>query len=152
IAAALIHRSVARAGETETAAVIHGERPPNLLILAVDSLRADRVGPGLEKITPHLSALAARSVQFDAAHVTIPRPFPSGATVRSGRWPAHHGIRHMFPSAAERDAVGPTLASWLSQRGLRTAVVSDFSGEIFSRLDAGFGERDVPRFDMRVVL
>ena len=143
----VLHRNTARAGEAGV-----GERPPNVLVLAVDSLRADRVGPGRGDVAPHLAALAARSVVFDAAHVTIPRTFPSWVTLLSGRWPAHHGIRHMFPPAAERAAVGSLLPSLMNARGLQTAVVSDFSGEIFSRLGAGFGERDVPPFDMRVVL
>src|SRR5262249_4209713 len=123
-----------------------------VLSVGVDSLRADRVGPGRGDVTPHLAVLAARSVVFDAAHVTIPRTFPSWATLLSGRWPAHHGIRHMFPPAAERAAVGTMLPSRMSEHGLQAAVVSDFSGEIFSRLGAGFTERDVPPFDMRVVL
>lgn len=127
-------------------------KPPNVLILAVDSLRADRVGPTHGDVAPHLSRLAAKAVVFDEAHVTIPRTFPSWATLLSGRWPAHHGIRHMFPPATERAAVGPLLPERMAARGLQTAVVSDFSGEIFSRLGAGFATRDVPPFDMKVVL
>jgi arylsulfatase A-like enzyme len=40
----------------------------------------------------------------------------------------------------------------MAAAGYETAVVSDFSGEIFSRLDAGFALRRVPFFDMKVVL
>jgi arylsulfatase A-like enzyme len=147
----MLHRNTARAGESAPAAV-RQEPPPNVLILAVDSLRADRVGPEHADVAPHLAALSVGSVQFDAAHVTIPRTFPSWVTLLSGRWPAHHGVRHMFPPASERAAVGPLLPSAMAARGLHTSVVSDFSGEIFSRLDAGFADREVPRFDMRVVL
>src|SRR5262249_22917392 len=41
-----LQRSTARAGEAGGAA-----RPPNVLILGVDSLRADRVGPGRGDVT-----------------------------------------------------------------------------------------------------
>lgn len=126
--------------------------PPNLLVIAVDSLRADRVGPGGERVAPHLARLAERAVRFDAAHVTIPRTFPSWVTLLSGRWPHHHQLRHMFPSAAERARVTGLLPSLLAARGMRTAVVSDFSGEIFSRLDAGFQLRRVPYFDLGTIV
>jgi arylsulfatase A-like enzyme len=126
--------------------------PPNILILAVDSLRADRVGPGHERVAPRLAGLATRGVRFEHAYVTLPRTFPSWVTLLSGRWPHHHGIRHMFPNADDRRAIGPLLPAALAARGYSTAVVSDFAGEIFSRLDAGFQTRRVPSFDLRVII
>ncbi len=124
---------------------------PNILLIAIDSLRADRVGPGHETITPRLSQLAAQGVQFDAAYVTVPRTFPSWITLLSGRWPHHHKIRHMFPSAEERRAIGPLLPGVLAQQGYFTAVVSDFAGELFSRLEVGFQLNDVPHFDATTI-
>jgi arylsulfatase A-like enzyme len=103
-------------------------------------------------VAPHLADLAARGVAFDHAYVTIPRTFPSWATLLSGRYPHHHGIRNMFPDAARRATTGPMLPGILAKKGYRTAVVSDFSGEIFSRFAAGFEDRRVPYFDMKVVL
>ena len=126
--------------------------PPNVLLIAVDSLRADRIGPGHEAVAPHLADLAARGVRFEHAYVTIPRTFPSWVTLLSGRWPVHHQIRHMFPNAADRAAVKGLLPSVLRARGFATAVVSDFSGEIFSRLDAGFDRRSVPFFDLKTIV
>src|SRR6185312_10182786 len=76
-----------------------------LLVVAVDSLRADRVfSPDEAKRFPTLAKLAARGVRFREAHVTVPRTFPSFVTLLTGRYPHHHGIRHMFPSAAQRAA------------------------------------------------
>ncbi|MSP62951.1 MAG: hypothetical protein EXR72_21975 [Myxococcales bacterium] len=126
--------------------------PPSILLIAVDSLRADRVGPGHEKVAPRLAELASRSVRFESAYVTIPRTFPSWATLLSGRWPHHHRLRHMFPDAALRRKASPLLPSLLAARGLHGAVVSDFSGEIFSRWDAGFKDRRVPYFDLKTIV
>lgn len=125
---------------------------PNILILAVDSLRADRVfGPEVSRF-PTLAKLAASGVRFREAHATVPRTFPSFVTLLTGRWPYHHGIRHMFPTAEARKAVGPALPAAFAAAGYRTTVVSDYAGEIFSRTSLGFGVTDVPYFDMKTIV
>jgi arylsulfatase A-like enzyme len=130
----------------------HPERP-NVLLVAVDSLRADRVFvPDAGKRFPALSGLARRGVRFLDAHVTVPRTFPSFVTLLTGRYPHHHGIRHMFPTAAARRAIGPTLPAALRDHGYETAVVADYAGEIFSRTPLGFSDVDVPSFDMETIL
>lgn len=129
-----------------------GKRP-NILLLAVDSLRADRVfAPDEARRFPTLAKLAASGVRFRQAHVTVPRTFPSFVTLLTGRFPHHHGIRHMFPSAAQRAAIGPALPAALHDAGYRTHVISDYAGEIFSRTPLGFDDIDVPYFDMRAIV
>jgi arylsulfatase A-like enzyme len=134
----------------------HPSRPrhaPNILLIAVDSLRQDRVfDDNARRRYPTLAALADKSVRFKQAHVTVPRTFPSFVTLLTGRFPHHHGIRHMFPSREERNAIGPALPSALSRAGYRTAVMSDYAGEIFSRTPLGFDEVDAPFFDMRTIV
>ncbi|MDB4969143.1 MAG: Choline-sulfatase [Myxococcales bacterium] len=130
-----------------------GGHRPNVLILAVDSLRADRVfSPDGARRFPTLASLAARGVRFREAHVTVPRTFPSFVTLLTGRYPHHHGIRHMFPSAAQRAAIGTSLPATLRAAGYRTAVISDYAGEIFSRTPLGFDGVDVPYFDMKTII
>lgn len=130
----------------------HAKRP-NILLLAVDSLRADRVfGPDAAQRFPTLASLAQRGVRFRQAHVTVPRTFPSFVTLLTGRYPHHHGIRHMFPSAAQRAAIGPALPAALHEAGYRTSVISDYAGEIFSRTPLGFDHVDVPYFDMKTIV
>jgi arylsulfatase A-like enzyme len=134
-------------------ATVHGGRRPNILVLAVDSLRADHVfSPDAGQRFPTLASLAARGVRFREAHVTVPRTFPSFVTLLTGRYPHHHGIRHMFPSAAQRAAIGPALPSALHDAGYRTSVISDYAGEIFSRTPLGFEHVDVPYFDMKTIV
>ena len=55
---------------------------PNVLLIAADSLRADRVEP---RVAPTLSKLAERGARFDRAYVSLPRTFPSWVSLLSGR-------------------------------------------------------------------
>jgi arylsulfatase A-like enzyme len=123
---------------------------PNVLLIAVDSLRADRVFG--DQRFPALRQIAARGVRFREAHVTVPRTFPSFVTLLTGRWPYHHGIRHMFPTPEQRAAIGPALPSALAEAGYRTVAVSDYAGEIFSRTPLGFQTAAVPYFDMKTII
>jgi arylsulfatase A-like enzyme len=123
-----------------------GEGRPNVLVLAADSLRADRLDP---KTAPNLSALASRGTRFDRAYVSLPRTFPSWVTWLTGRHPHHHGIRSMFPRWEERARDFDALPERLGRAGWATGVVSDYAGDIFSRIDLGFGTVDVPEFDFR---
>jgi arylsulfatase A-like enzyme len=123
--------------------------PPNIVILAADSLRADRMDP---RVAPHLAKLAERATRFDHAYVSLPRTFPSWVTLLTGRHPHHHGIRSMFPRWEERTRDFDALPSHLAQAGYLTSVVSDYAGDIFGRIDLGFARVDTPRFDFRQLI
>jgi arylsulfatase A-like enzyme len=134
-------------------ATARGDQQPNVLILAVDSLRADRVfAPDAALRFPTLARMAANGIRFREAHVTVPRTFPSFVTLLTGRFPHHHGIRHMFPTAEARKSIGPALPAAFAKAGYRTAVVSDYAGEIFSRTPLGFEVTDTPYFDMKTII
>ncbi len=122
------------------------ETRPNVLVLAADSLRADRLDP---RTAPNLSALADRGTRFDRTYVSLPRTFPSWVTWLTGRHPHHHGIRSMFPRWEERARDFDALPERLGRAGWATGVVSDYAGDIFSRIDLGFGTVNVPEFDFR---
>jgi arylsulfatase A-like enzyme len=119
---------------------------PNILVLAADSLRADRLTP---QLAPNLTALAARGTRFDRAYVSLPRTFPSWVSLMTGRHPHHHGIRSMFPRWDERAKDFDALPARLAAAGYRTEVVSDYAGDIFGRIDLGFGKVEVPSFDFK---
>jgi arylsulfatase A-like enzyme len=121
-------------------------RRPNVLVIAADSLRADRLGA---RVAPELSDLAERGVRFDRTYVSVPRTFPSWASILTGRDPHHHGVRNMFPrfEANERDL--DAIPKRFASAGYRTAVVSDFAGDVFRRADFGFAHSRTPTFDMR---
>lgn len=121
----------------------------NVLVLAADSLRADRLDP---KIAPNLASLAAKGTTFDRAYVSIPRTFPSWVTILTGRHGHHHGIRSMFPTWEDRAKDFDALPQRLAQAGWSTGVVSDYAGDIFGRIDLGFARIDTPSFDFRQLI
>jgi arylsulfatase A-like enzyme len=131
---------------TASAGAAADDARPNVVILAADSLRADRLDP---RTAPHLSALADKGTRFDRAYVSLPRTFPSWVTLMTGRHPHHHGIRSMFPRWEERARDFDALPERLARAGYATGVTSDYAGDVFSRVDLGFGLVDVPEFDFR---
>lgn len=125
------------------------EAKMNVLLIAADSLRADRIVPS---VAPNISHLADRSARFDRTYVSIPRTFPSWVTILTGRHPHHHGVRSMFPTWEDRAKDFDALPSRLSRAGYSTGVVSDYAGDIFGRIDLGFGRVDTPSFDFRQLI
>lgn len=120
----------------------------NVLIVAADSWRYDRLGihgsPRTD-LTPHLDAFAKSAVDFQQHHVATASTLESWVTFFTGLFPPRHGIRSMYPSKAEVDAVEarPTLASLLRARGYETFVSSDWAGNCFDLIGLGFEHRRV---------
>ncbi len=117
---------------------------PNVLILAVDSLRADQVPD--EILAPNLARLAARGTRVERAYTAIPRTFPSWVSLLTGRWPSTNNLRTMFPRAEQRARRFDALPERLAALGYETAVVSDFAGDIFTRIELGFQRVRAPIF------
>ncbi len=138
--------SLARTTPDAHAAQKNQTAHPNVIILAADSFRADRLTTSL---APHLSALAARGTRFDSAYVSLPRTFPSWVTILTGRHAHHHGIRSMFPRWEDRAKDFDALPERLRKAGYSTMVVSDYAGDVFSRIDLGFDRTLVPTFDFK---
>lgn len=105
--------------------------PPNLLILAVDTLRYDHLGlAGYRRdLTPHLDAMAREGVCFHDVLAAAPWTLPSFASALTGVLPSVHGatledeVRNMDEQPPHRLRRGmPTLASHLRGLGYRTAA------------------------------
>ena len=69
--------------------------PPNLLLITIDTLRADHLGAYGDgaAATPNLDALAARGARFQNAFTAVPLTLPSHASILTGLVPPVHGIR-----------------------------------------------------------
>ncbi len=95
----------------------------NLLLVSIDTLRADRVGcyGYASAETPVLDELARRGVRCVQAITSMPLTLPGHASMLTGLNPQHHEARlnGMF---AVPDHV-QTLAEILRKRGYRTAAV-----------------------------
>ncbi len=117
--------------------------PRHLVLVTIDTLRADRLGVyGATAVpTPHLDRIAGEGVRaLDAtAHVPITRP--SHASLMTGLYPAEHGLRDNISLPLARSV--PTLAEVLSGQGFTTAAfVSSFVLARQSGLDRGFAHYD----------
>ena len=95
---------------------------PDILLVTLDTTRADRIGAyGYDKaLTETLDALAARGQRFDRAYSPLPLTIPSHATLFTGLYPPEHGIRSN--GDAVLDAESTTLAERLKAAGYRTAA------------------------------
>lgn len=95
---------------------------PDILLVTVDTLRADRLGfmGHAAARTPNLDALAARGRVFTQATTPIPRTTPALASLQTGLWPVHHGAREV----GDPMTATATLASALSEAGWSTAGIS----------------------------
>jgi len=113
----------------------------NLVIVTIDTLRADRLGcyGNREVATPRLDHIAAGGALFEQATVHVPLTRPSHASIFTGLLPAEHGLRdNVSPSLAPEV---PTLAPMLKAAGFRTAAfVSSIVLSRQSGLHRGFDE------------
>ncbi len=95
---------------------------PDVFIVSVDTLRADRFGfTGHQNArTPNIDALAARGQHHSQATTPVPRTTPALASLLTGLEPHHHGVREV----GEVIQTDQTLARHLQSNGWRTVGVS----------------------------
>ncbi len=126
----------------------------NLVIITIDTLRADHVGAYGYKgaHTPALDRLAREGTLFTHAYATAPITLTSHASLMTGRYPAGHGARH---NGMRIDLEAPTLADTLATAGFATgAFIAAFPLDRRFGLIKGFqayGDRMPPGSNGRVV-
>jgi len=112
---------------------------PNLLLITVDTLRADHLGCyGYERDTsPNLDRLAREGLRFTRAASPRAKTTPAVASLLTGLYPHDHGVRDL---AAPLDRPVPLLQEELRERGWFTAaIVGNFVlTRARSGLDRGF--------------
>ena len=118
-------------------------RWPNVLLVTLDTTRADRLGcyGHAAANTPHLDQLARRGVLFERALTVAPITLPSHASLMTGQLPPVHGVRdngiHCLPESHT------TLAEHFQRAGYATgAFVSAVVLQASFGLDQGFAEYD----------
>jgi len=94
---------------------------PNILIIMVDQLNGTLFpdGPVDWLHTPHLAALAARSVRFANAYTGSPLCAPGRASFMSGQLPSRTGV---YDNAAEFVSSIPSYAHHLRRAGYLTCL------------------------------
>jgi choline-sulfatase len=112
-------------------------RPLNLVVVTIDTLRADRLHCyGYDRIeTPTLDALAQRGALFEHAVAQVPLTPPSHASIFTGTYPSVHRVRNtggfVLPSSSR------TLAKILQEQGWDTAA---FIGAWVLKKSFGFNQ------------
>ena len=99
-------------------------KPPlNVVLITIDTLRADHVGCyGYKQIkTPNIDGLAADGMRFESAFAVVPVTLPSHSSMLTGTYPMLSGM-HDF-SGNKLSPLQPTLASVLKQAGYQTGAV-----------------------------
>ena len=89
---------------------------PNVLLVTIDTFRADRVGTG---VAPAIDRLAATGLRFSSARTTAPLTLPAHSTVHTGLLPPVHGVRENGAALAETHQ---TIARILGGAGYDTAA------------------------------
>jgi len=117
-----------------------GDGPPrarHLVLISVDTLRADHLSPyGAPFDTPYAAQLAAEGAVFTRHAATAPTTLASHSSLVTGLWPRRHGVpRNGFPLPPRN----LTLAEALGAQGFTTAAfVSAFPLEARFGFDQGF--------------
>lgn len=121
---------------------LRGDRkgPANLLLIGIDTLRADHLGcHGYQggPVSPHLDRLARGGTLFEDVTAAAPWTLPSFSSALTGVMPGLHGahltgeVRNMDtqpPNHLDTDAI--TLAAHLRRQGYRTAAF--YSNQFFA--------------------
>jgi len=134
-----------------------GDGPRNVLLIAVDTLRADHLscyGYG-EPTTPRLDALAADGVRFDQVASNANWTCPSFASIFTGVVPSRHGVYSYGPRTPLPEAL-LTLAEHFHAAGWATQAIAYkpplYDGGFEQGFDIAFNvPREVVRGDDNLV-
>lgn len=122
---ALVLAACSREGNgTQAKGLPDGERPA-ILLITLDTTRADRLGIENSAVaTPHFKALADRGLYFTQAYATTPTTLPSHTSMMTGLYPMDHEVRENGRRVGEQLDL---MASRLQALGYHTAAfVSGF--------------------------
>jgi arylsulfatase A-like enzyme len=146
----LVFGLAALALSAATVACAPPETPPSMVIIVIDTLRADHLGLYgyvSNPTSPNLDERAATAAVFERAHSTAPWTLPSFGSMFTGQLPTRHsaGVRvgdyEAAVEAGEDDDIVvrpnktlyrlddqlPTLAATLQTAGYRTAAIMNNS-------------------------
>ncbi|MEP0845533.1 MAG: sulfatase [Phycisphaerae bacterium] len=89
-------------GDASAGVLKPGQRPPNIVFIVVDTLRADRLGPygSRDGLCPFADSLAAEGVTFEQCVSAAPWTLPSVASLFTSYYPSvHKTTQYVSPTA-----------------------------------------------------
>jgi arylsulfatase A-like enzyme/Tfp pilus assembly protein PilF len=130
-----------RAGTTAQPIAAGVLRGANVILVTIDTLRADHVGAYGSPLglTPTIDRFASEGLRFPTAYSHVPLTLPSHTTLLTGLYPTMSGVH----DNGSRLVAKPTLAATLKAAGYRTAAfVGSFVLDARFGLNAGFDTYD----------
>ena len=96
-------------------------KPPNIVLITLDTTRADRMGflGSKRGVTPNLDHLAKQGIVFSRAYSHVPLTPPSHATILTGTYPQFNHLTYMGESLQKGL---PYLPELLRKHGYSTAA------------------------------
>ncbi|TAJ11773.1 MAG: hypothetical protein EPO68_14190 [Planctomycetota bacterium] len=115
---------------------------PNVLLITVDTLRADHLGcyGYARDTTPNLDAFAKESALFERAYSMAPFTAPSHASLFTGMYQISHGVQFWGQKLA---ASAPSYPERFAKAGYRTAAFYNHPGMKSCDLERGFEHREL---------
>ncbi|MEW6743230.1 MAG: sulfatase [Planctomycetota bacterium] len=100
------------------------ELPPDIVLLTIDTLRADHLGcygydPYELPVSPEIDRLASRSVLFERCYVPRGQTLPSLTSLLTGLYPSSHDVRE---NGIPFDLTVDSLGAMLRRAGFETAA------------------------------
>ena len=125
-----------------------GSPRPNVILISLDTLRADHLGCyGYPRsTTPAIDAFAAGGTVFERTVANAPWTLPSHASILTGLQPRHHGVRSHETALPE---FIPTLATVLAASGYQTMAIVN-SKQLLARYGLHRGFRQFEYFPERI--
>lgn len=101
------------------------ERPPDVVLVIADTLRADRLSSqgGPEGLTPYIDRIASAGVRFTEARSHAPWTLPSTASLLTSLHPLEHGAGGRLGAFTRLDEDVSTLAKSFRDAGYATHAV-----------------------------
>src|SRR5215467_7710388 len=117
--------------------------PPNVILITIDTLRADHVGcyGATDVKTPTIDDLAHDGIVFERAIAQVPLTWPSHAAILTGLYPFQNGAQDF--TGQPLDPRFQSIAQAFQRNGYATgAVVSSFALDRSWGLSRGFDSYD----------
>jgi len=139
-----------REPKQDGAPVVSLEKRPDIVLVVVDTLRADHLGTyGYRRPTsPQIDAIGAEGIVFEQAYTHSSWTLPSTASLLTGQLPHQHRLARSTTHEGQfgkLDPATPTIASRLSEEGYRTAA---FINNAFLTPELGLN-KGFDRYDYR---
>src|SRR5712692_5418090 len=144
------------------AAALPRKPAPNVLLITIDTVRADHIGcyGATDVQTPTLDALARDGIRFEHAISQVPLTWPSHAAILTGTYPFQNGVQDFtgqplapqFRSVAQAFkqqgyATGAVVSAFVLDRSWGLARGFDFYDDAFSA--ESFVKKDIGLVDRR---